>query len=210
MTAPSFTKDYAGLCATVADTLNRQDLAAIVPNFVQLATARLNRVLAEVRHPSMVAHDTATATSAFLPVPGNFSAPYILQIAGQTLEYVSPDEAKRLSEAGISGQTRYWTLLGTDFWLLPAPTVAAPVSLDRYFYQTLPDLSDSATTNWALKRYPDLYLYAALGHSAPYLGADERLQTWESAFQAILNEIRTEAERAARPQGTPIARGRNF
>lgn len=210
MTAPSFTKDYAGLCATIADTILRQDLASVVPNFVLMATARLNRVLAEVRHPSMLAHDTVSAASAMTPVPAQFSSVYLLQIAGQPLEYVSPDEAKRLTEAKISGATRYWTLLGTNFWLLPAPTVAAPVSLDRYFYQTLPDLSDSATTNWALTRYPDLYLYAALGHSAPYLGADERLQTWESAFQTILNEIRTEAERAARPQGTPIARGRSF
>ena len=213
--SPAFTSDYQGLCNKIADTLNRQDLTTAIPDFTRLGTARIERDMARIKHPQAVIRASATCVFNYVPLPSDFIAVYQLLDQDTTLEieYVSPEQSKQLLSDGWLPSGRpdiFYTILGTRLRILPPPGVDVPTLLDLWYYAQLPELGISAPTNWVLTRYPDLYLYGCLAHSAPYLKADERIQVWEGAYQKILSDIEVEADRALRSQTKLVAARRSF
>lgn len=226
--SPTFAATYQGLCTKIADTLNRQDLTTAIPDFTVLATSRISRDMSRINHPGAISKTTLSATSDTVALPSDFVAPYMLRVTGsaQSIEYVTPDQQRQVMVDGwgppdspfqptapYQAQTtgpNYFSIVGSNILLMPPYTVSAPLSLDLFYYAALSALSATATTNWALTKYPDLYLYGALVHSAPYLKADERIQLWESAYQRILSDIQVEADRATRPQSKLVAARKSF
>ena len=69
------------------------------------------------------------------------------------------------------------------------PTPDGEQSAILMYYAKIPTLSDSAETNWLLTHHPDIYLYGALLHSAPYLKEDERAQTWAALYTAAVVRV---------------------
>ncbi len=69
------------------------------------------------------------------------------------------------------------------------PTPDGSYSAILMYYAKVPTLSDSNETNWLLTHYPDIYLYGALLHSAPYLREDERAQTWAALHAAAVVRV---------------------
>jgi len=55
-------------------------------------------------------------------------------------------------------------------------------------------LSDSATSNWLLSTAPDVYLYGALIHSAPYLAEDNRTAIFAQMYGAAVNQLTLQSE----------------
>lgn len=201
---PTFVPTFQGLCDAVADTLNRQDLVTGIPNFVALATFRIRRDIARVRHPKAIVRSQSSITANYASLPDDFQAPYQVmdQDGGSFMTYVSPDASKDLIQANnpVNALQTYYTIIGNTLRIYPAPGSSSPAAIDLWYYADLPDLSTTATTNWVLTRYPDLYLYGSLLHSAPYLKSDERIALWDSVYNRILADIEIEADRATRPQ----------
>lgn len=89
------------------------------------------------------------------------------------------------------------------FVVAPTPPRAMPFEL---LYWELPALlGDDNQTNWLTEYAPNLLLYASLLETAPYLKADQRVQTWmglyDRAAQAISGEdLRKILDRAERRQ----------
>ena len=69
------------------------------------------------------------------------------------------------------------------------PTPDGAYSAILMYYAKIPTLSDSNETNWLLTHHPDIYLYGALLHSAPYLKEDERAQTWAALYTAAVMRV---------------------
>lgn len=225
---PTFTADFQGLCNKIADTLNRQDLTAVIPDFVVLATTRIQRDMARVKHPYMINRAQASVIDNYIPLPTDFVAVYQLmdQDTSVALEYISPDQSKSIQSQGWSGTTTqsavmppyaspagpiyYYTIIGNRFRIYPPPGQASPDLLDLWYYARLNPLNNSTTTNWVLSRYPDLYLYGSLLHTAPYLKEDDRITVWEAAYQTILKDIEIEADRAVRSQTKLVAARKSF
>lgn len=225
---PTFTANYQGLCNKIADTLNRQDLNAVIPDFTVFATSRIERDMARVKHPLAVSRAIATVQNNYVPLPIDYLAIYQMmdQDTSIVLDYVSPDQSKEVLASGWGGTTGpynsimpsvppaagpiYYTIVGNQLRIFPPPGVSAPVYLDLWYYARLPALSTGNATNWAITRYPDLYVYGSLVHTAPYLKNDERIQTWEGAYQAILRDIEVEADRAVRTQSKLNAARKSF
>ena len=204
---------YNDLKSAVADWLNRSDLTSRIPDFIALATARISRDMARVRHPRAIARATASVTSNYAPLPADYIAMYQLMDQDNTvvLEYVTPDQSRELlADTGVTAGAFYFTILGNTIRIIPPPSATSPNALDQWYYARLTALSDSVQENWVLTRYPDLYLYGSLIHSAPYLKADERISVWEGAYQKILQELEIEADRANRPQSKLVAARKSF
>jgi hypothetical protein len=226
--SPTFSGDFQSLCNTVADVLNRQDLVSAIPNFVALATQRISRDMTRLNHPSSIKRTTLFAHSDYVDLPTDFLTVYQLLLAdtSRVLSYLAPDEQMQVMASGWSapdntsppiapyqGQTTgptYFTIIGAQIRLFPAQTISNPLKMDLIYYRSMPPLNATSTTNWALTKYPDLYLYGTLAHSAPYLKADERLAVWEGAYQKILSDIELEASRATRPQSKLNAARKSF
>lgn len=225
---PTFTRDYQGLCNKIADTLNRQDLTSVIPDFTVLATARIQRDMARIKHPYAISRAQASVVNNYSPLPIDFLSVYQLadQDTSQALIYITPDQSMTVQAQGWNpdtavvpvigayytptGNTTYFTIIGNRIRLVPPPGVASPTTLDLWYLTTLAALNTTNTTNWALTRYPDLYLYAALVHTAPYLKSDERVALWDGMYQQILRDIEVEADRATRPQSKLVAARKSF
>lgn len=207
---------YSGLKSAIADWLNREDLTSVIPTFVSLAEANINRGL---RVRDMLTRSDLTWNSGeIVPLPTDFLELYSLEqtfppdaSVTPPLQYVGIDEMKRLKKripASGGGQTRYFTIFGSYLDLCPEPTSGLPMTLT--YYASVPALSDTNTTNWLLTKAPDIYLYGSLLHASPYLKNDERAQVWGAGYQSIIAALHADSERAMRPTTSIIARKQSF
>jgi hypothetical protein len=59
--------------------------------------------------------------------------------------------------------------------------------VELWYYKKLTALATSTNTLFTVN--PDLYLYAALTASAPYLLNDQRIQVWEGLYAQTKNSV---------------------
>lgn len=194
--------NYAELKATIADFLNRADLTAAIPTFITLAEAKFNR---DLRTRQQEKRAYATLDSQFIQLPPDWAEGKNLQINAspvRVLEFVTTDQADRI-RARRYGDTfaDAYTIIGSQLEVVPV--VAADTEIEMAYYAKIPALTDDAPTNWLLTEWPDLYLYGALIHAAPYLREDDRIVTWKGMADQLTEEIRMSDERA-RHSGGPL------
>lgn len=186
---------YAELQSSIADWLLRDDLTSVIPTFISLAEAKFNRRIRDYR---MVKRATAQVDTAYFAIPSDWQENIRFQLNTSpitTLEYVTPDQAaeeKRLYNS--SGRPAFFTMIGDQFQIVPAPDSTYDAELT--YYAKIPALSVSNTSNWLLEKAPDIYLYAALMEAAPYLDDDARVQVWGGLLEQSMNAIQIESDRA--------------
>jgi hypothetical protein len=187
---------YDELKAAVADFLNRDDLTSVVPTFIRLAESRIDR---DVRHWRMEKRSTAELDTQYSAIPSDFLQPIRLQITDAPTSEVAPiSTAQMLQLRGERndrvGRPTNYALTAGGLELYPTPDLTYNASL--VYYGRVPALSGSNATNWLLTEAPDVYLYGALVHSAPYLKDDARIQVWEALFAQGLNNLNTSSSDA--------------
>lgn len=194
--------NYGTLKTVIADTLNRDDLASVVPQFVGLAHAQINR---RVRSHRQIARASLTLDAQFEALPADW-----LQTIGIA---VNANPMRVLTQIGMDDLTRYRTSTdnttdapvyfahnGTDIELFPTPATSYTGQIT--YYAKVAALVADSDTNSLLTNHPDLYLYSALIHSAPYLKDDARLAVWAGLQAQAFAEI--EAETNAARFGSPL------
>lgn len=187
-------RDYEWLLAAVADWLHKSNLTARIPDFVRLAEGQINRRL-NIAAKEIEAALSAVAGSRYVALPSDFASPIRLQA-----RHVEPRYDFSLMEAAqlpinddARGLPSYWAIDGINIaFEMPADQAYSLVL--RYVQSVY--LSETNTTTTLLTRHPDLYLYGALAHSAPYIRDDARLPMWQSTFNRILAEVAAEAARS--------------
>jgi hypothetical protein len=97
------------------------------------------------------------------------------------------------NENSATGKPRYYAISGDTFEVYPTPDTT--YSTELLYYQDIPSLSDTTTTNWLMTSHPDVYLYGALTQSAPYLKDDQRVQVWAVVYSNAINSINNESQR---------------
>ena len=189
--------NYANLQTTIADFLNRDDLTSVIPTFIQLCEANINR---NVRHWKMETRTSGqqSAGDQYMQIPADWIETIRFHVTGSgtsPLDLISRAamQDKRAGAEDTSGTPRYYTHADSQFELYPTPDATTNVEL--LYYAKVPDLATNST-NWLLEEAPDVYLYGSLLHSAPYLQEDSRMAVWAqmaSASVARLNEASEQA-----------------
>lgn len=221
---PVSIKDYQSLCNAVADELNRFDLVNSIPIFTQLATKRIERDLSRAKHQYMIKRAATVFFDLYTTLPCDYIAAHQLMETdiGVLVDYIGPNESKEWlsgrypipNRTSTKSGIAYYTIIGDQLRIFPYDEqgykkVTSP-HLDFFYYAQLPELNNQNPTNWILERYPDLYFYGTLAHSAPYLKADERLNTWDGIYSRLMADIETEAERGVRSGTRLVAARRSF
>lgn len=186
---------YDELKAAVADFLNRDDLTSSVETFIALAESAMQRSL---RHWRMESRANAVIDTQYSAVPADFLEVirfYITSGTTRPLELISQSELleRKANSSNTSGMPAYYAMTAGEIEVLPIPD--GSYNAELHYYGQIPALSASNATNWVLEYFPDLYLYGALIHSAPYLKDDARLQIWASLYQEAINAINNDSER---------------
>ena len=180
---------YTELKTSIASWLNRDDLTSVIPDFISLAEAGINR---DLRHYKMIERADATLDSRYVQMPTDWMETVRFSItSGNTyrLELVSRDDMLeyRQKTADASGRPRFYANIGDTIEVFPTPD--ADYTMQLQYYAKTPALSDSNASNWLLLDAPDVYLYGTLIQSAPYLQDDARTQTWAALYAAALQSL---------------------
>lgn len=199
---------YTELKATVADWLNRQDLAAQIPDFIRLLEVQVQRTL---RVRQMLGEYTTTidgTSGGRITLPDDFLALHELRMTRGSdsrvipIEYASKHELSTiLGEVNAAGTPRAYCVSNTDIEVAPYPDASFTITL--FYWQKIPPLSGSVASNWLLADHPDVYLFGSMLQAAPYLKNDERVQMWSTALTSLLEDMRVADERATKA-GTPL------
>lgn len=195
---------YSALRASIADWLNRDDLTSVIPDFISLAEAQIERRVPTQR---MVVRTNLTISSQFTNLPSDFLSAKSLVLTSTSpvrpLEFVTEDEmdAKRVVFQAV-GKPAYFTIIGTTVEVVPTPDTSYTAELT--YFQTFAKLSDSNTTNWLLERHPDVYLYGSLLQAAPYLRDDERVGMWTALYGQAIDDMIVQNDRASLSQGRAV------
>lgn len=183
------------LKADIADFLNRDDLDTVIPKFIKLAEADMNRKL---RHWRMERRSNALVDTRYTSLPQDFIDAVRLQITSpggvQRLELISNSELMdKRALTDTAGKPRFYVI--NDGTIEVYPTPDQDYTLEMTYIASLPDL-ETNSTNWLLTYHPDCYLYGALLHSAPYLQEDPRAQTWAALYKNTVDGINLEDDKA--------------
>jgi len=189
--------NYTGLKASIADFLNRDDLTSVIPDFVALAEAQINR---DIRHWKMEARSSGQQSAAdeYMQIPADWVETIRLHLTGtgtSVVNLVSRDAMadKRAAQENAAGTPRMYTHADGQFQLYPTPD--ATTNFELLYYQKIPSLITN-TDNWLLLEAPDVYLYGALLHSAPYLAEDARVAIWAQMYSAAVQRLNQVSEDA--------------
>lgn len=196
---------FSELKTSIADFLNRDDLTTVIPDFITLAEAQMNR---DIRHWQMENRVDGQQTQGdqYMQLPADWIETIRLHLTGDGTSLVelislSAMADKRANAEDQAGKPRFYAHVRGEFELYPTPDENTDFEL--LYYQKIPALSDSNTTNWLLDYAPDVYLYGSLVHSAPYLQEDARLAVWAQMYAAAVQNLNNQSERV-KNSGTGI------
>ena len=201
---------YAELKTSIGDWLNRSDLTSVIPDFISLAEAQIERTL---RARQMIVRANASFDAQYGAVPSDFLETKSLKLTStnpQTpLEFLSIDALdQKAAEYTASGKPRFFGVVGGQLRIVPTPDSTYTTELT--YYAKLAKLSSSNTSNWLLASSPDIYLYGSLLQAAPYLQDDARIQTWATLYERALNDLQTADDRGASSGGALLTRAKTF
>jgi hypothetical protein len=201
---------YAELKTSIGDWLNRSDLTSVIPDFISLAEAQIERTL---RARQMIVRANASFDAQYGAVPADFLEVKSLKLTStnpQTpLSFLSIDALDaEMTKHTASGRPKFFGIVGGQLRIVPTPD--ATYTTELTYYAKLSKLSTSNTSNWLLASSPDIYLYGALLQAAPYLQDDARIQTWATLYERALNDLQTADDRGASSGGALLTRAKTF
>ena len=193
---------FAELKTAIADFLNRDDLTAIVPTFVALCEADMNRKLRTIAQET---RSTATLDAQYSSLPDDWLETISIRIDGADTRLVLASLAEiadlRAWRSDEAGKPTHYAHVAGGLELYPTPDDTYTAEL--VYHAKITALSTDGSTNWVLTNHPDAYLYGALIHSAPYLKDDPRIAVWVGLYAAAIESI-NQASQDARYSGTGL------
>jgi hypothetical protein len=201
---------YNELKASVADWLNRTDLTNVVPDFISLAEAQIERTL---RTRQMIVRATASIDTEYSAVPADFLETKSIKlntnpVTALTFESIDSLDGLKSTTYISPGKPQYFGIVGGQIRVLPVPD--GTYTAELIYYAKLNKLSSTVASNWLLSQAPDVYLYGSLMQAAPYLKDDARIQIWAAIYTRGLEELQVADDRGATSGGAVMMRARTF
>lgn len=187
--------NFTELKASIADWMVRSDLTSVIPDFIEIAEAEMNRGL---EHWKMEEGATLSVSSRYTALPSDFLAVKRAELDDTTprqMRQMSRAEMQRQREAlsDATGKPQYYAITDNQLEVFPSPDATYSVELE--YKENVPALSDSNATNWVLDDHPDLYLWGALAAGAMYEQDTERAMAWQGKFGALIEDINRQSRR---------------
>lgn len=187
---------YAELQTAIENHLDRSDLDDRIPEFITLGESRIGR---EVKCRQMEQRVSTTPTTAYVNLPSDYVSMRGVRTQGSEigwLKYVTPDVFFQNVPETNATESILYTIFGDELVFAKTPTT----DVELWYYKKLTALSSATNTLFTVN--PDLYLYAALTASAPYLADDKRIMVWEGLYEKVKNSVNQSHELGRFPSGS--------
>ena len=183
---------YAELQTSVTGWLHRADLTSIVPDLITLGEARIFR---EVRARSMEAAFSDTIASGVIALPTSYIELKFSYVNRSPTQILNRMDARFIYEKypsrAAGGLPKFIAREASNFIFGPYPD--SDYTITGVYYKNIGPLSSSAHALFTDN--PDLYMWAALAESEPYLKNDKRVALWEAKYRMIKDAVNGLAER---------------
>lgn len=193
--------NYAELSSAITDYADRNDVGVTgnVDTFLVLAESKINRKLrsGEMSQRSSLTVPADYTTPAYYPLPNDFGGMRSIKVGDTPLDYLPPTVA----DAKDITFNRYYLITGGQLQIIGDLNEGDIITMT--YYQKVPNLNSTDSTNWLADGEPDIYLYGALAALELFVKNDERAAMWNTMFQDSLLEM-TESDRRDRWSGTPM------
>lgn len=165
-----------------------------IADFIALAEIELN---GSIKHYRMETEVVLTGVNAVV-LPEDFLEARLIEIDGI--------EAERVSIHGgtLTCGVGYYQV-GNTYKIVPESTKPRTVRL--VYYRAIPALSDQNTTNWLLKKFPNVYLRAALVQGYKFFDNERLEKAEQAALDKALALVDADHRRAAKSGNTLIWSG---
>lgn len=192
--------NYTELKQAIADWLQKKDLYPIIPQLINLGEACIAR---DVRTREQMVRQCVSISTEYFDAPARILELRNVQINTnpiRRLRYLTPEEMDTLRPYSTSGKPEFYTIIGDEFQVKPVPD--STYTFEIAFFQRYQAL-EASPTNWLLTNHPDVYLYAALKHAAPFLVNDERAPLFIQLYQHAVDTLNA-SEKKARYSGSAL------
>lgn len=173
---------YAQLQTAVSNWLHRADLASYIPDLITLGEARIMR---EVRTRDMETAFSDTIASGVIALPTGYLELKNAYVGSSTKIYLKRTSAESIYAnyplRSAEGEPRFIAREGSNFIFGPYPD--SDYTVAGVYYKNIGPLSSSDHTLFT--NNPDLYLFAALAETEPFLKNDKRVSLWEAKYKNI-------------------------
>ena len=191
--------NYTDLQASVASWMNRSDLTALIPDFIVIAEARIQDDLRTRQMVTAVNLSSVVATQN-IALPADWLEFKSLTYNGDPLEYMPLERIKEMADQVTSSGPLGYSLDAGN--LLLAPTPATVFTIAATYYAKVPAIA-TATTNWLLTKYPNIYLYGSLVSASQYTLDMQKADYWGGLYtQAIA--VASGSNDRAMSSGSPL------
>lgn len=188
---------FADLKSQVATFLNRANLTAQIPYFVQLAETRIAYGASEgqmesdpLRIRAMEQSSYATFNAQKIQLPTGFLQQRRLYISGtpnSEIDYVTPPIFWPKYLSSTSGKPTEYTVEGENIVLGPTPDASYTGQI--LYYKKFTALSGDTDTNWLLTNAPGVYLYSTLAEAHRFARNMEQASAYIASFCGIVNSL---------------------
>lgn len=188
--------NYTDLQASVANWSHRNDLTALIPDFVTMAESRISRDL-RLRKQITSTTLTTTAGASALAIPTDWLEFENLSLnAGgiqRQMVYVPIEHMEAKYDNSFIGMPAVYTIEGDN--VLFAPTPDSAYSVDVVYYARFPSLI-TAGVNWLMTNHPNIYLFAVLIEVFFYTQNPEQIQMFTARYNEGLKQLQDQDDRA--------------
>ena len=167
---------YANLQASISNWMGRSDIDPQIPDFIQIVESQLNNN-PDFRIQEMICKAQSTISDNEIGLPVDYLGMRLLRYRdGAEIPQIAP---ARLHECYPSSLA--FSNIGQR---LELNNTVSDLDIDLFYYQQIPALSDTNTSNWLLALSPSIYLYGALVAASSFLKDDPRVPLWAQQYQA--------------------------
>jgi len=184
--------NYTELVESIADELARSDLYDVIPGWIKLAEVHICRE-ANVPEGQYIFVGNLIPDQEYVELPYGIKRPIHVEIQSNPLRILEQVDWTKRSDVLQNDDGRLpraYTILNTRLYLAPVPR--GDEEYKFVYYGMPPPLSESNQTNTLLEQGPDALRYQALSYSAPFLGEDERVATWDALASRAIRSLKNE------------------
>lgn len=187
---------YSELLTAIEDWADRPDLTSYIPDFVTLTTAMFNvgqQGIKPIRTREMEEVAVLSPTSGVFTIPTDYlQYRRVVELASmrRELRYIAPSYAEQYYPDRPSGQPNDFTIVGTSLYAFPTTSN----DIEMTYYQQIPNLSVSNTTNWLLTKAPHIYLHGGLMQLAMFINDNDLLQRSTAILVSAIDGLNQQDE----------------
>lgn len=205
--------NFANLKASIEVWSHRNDVKAIIDDFIQLAETEMYSnpdANLRIRDMEQTSSGSTSTASRVIPLPADFlemrRIEIIVDSIAYLMEYKTPEQLGAIDET-ITGVPKYFTIT-SDIVFDVLPDDIYPVNLN--YFASLAPLDASNPTNAILTRFPNVYLYGSLRALNQFANdAEEETKNFQRFIKAIQGANATDKKGRYGPAPRQRLRGMN-